>query len=115
MSGLVRLGIDSMMLNASRLWLVSWAPLMMPLALPQVPLIFSSALLIEASLAFIGAGDPNRLTWGLLVQTGQAYASRAWWLALFPGLALALTSVGLTLLALGRGDASSSTRFALTD
>ena len=91
------------------------APLMLPLALPQVPLIFSSALLIEASLAFLGAGDPNRLTWGLLVQAGQAYASQAWWLVLFPGLALALTSVGLTLLALGRDDAARSTRFVFTD
>lgn len=90
-------------------------PLMLPLALPQVPLIFSSVLLIEASLAFLGAGDPNRLTWGLLVQTGQAYASQAWWLVLFPGLALALTSVGLTLLALGRTDAASSTRLTWTD
>lgn len=79
-------------------------PLMLPLALAQVPLIFSSALLIEASLAFLGAGDPNRLTWGLLVQTGQAYAAQAWWLVLFPGLALALTSVGLTLLAIGSAD-----------
>ena len=91
------------------------APLMLPLALPQVPLIFSSALLIEASLAFLGAGDPNRLTWGLLVQTGQAYASQAWWLVLFPGLALALTSVGLTLLALGRYDASNPARLAAGD
>ena len=47
---------------------------------------------------------PNRLSWGILIQTGQSHALRGWWLALFPGLALALTSVGLTLLALGRGE-----------
>ena len=75
-------------------------PNMLPLALPQVPLIFSSALLIEAGLSFLGAGDPNRLSWGTLVQSGQANALRAWWLVLFPGLALALVCAGLTLLAL---------------
>ena len=77
-------------------------PNVLPLAWPQLPLIFASALLIEAGLCFLGAGDPNRLSWGILIQTGQSQALRGWWLALFPGLALALTSVGLSLLALGR-------------
>ena len=75
-------------------------PNMLPLALPQIPLIFSSALLIEAGLSFLGAGDPNRLSWGTLVQSGQANALRGWWLVLFPGLALALVCAGLTMLAL---------------
>lgn len=75
-------------------------PIMVPLALPHLPLIFAGALVIEAGLCFLGAGDPNRLSWGLLVQAGQSHALRAWWLALFPGLALALASVGLALLSL---------------
>lgn len=76
-------------------------PNVWPLALPQLPLVFASALMIEAGLCFLGAGDPNRLSWGLLIQGGQAHALRAWWLPLFPGLALATTCVGLTLLAQG--------------
>lgn len=76
-------------------------PNVLPLVLPQLPLIFTSALLIEAGLCFLGAGDPNRLSWGILIQTGQSHPLRAWWLALFAGLALALTSLGLTLLAVG--------------
>ena len=80
-------------------------PNMLPLVWPQLPLIFASALLIEAGLCFLGAGDPNRLSWGILIQTGQAHALRGWWLACFPGLALALASVGLTLLSLGRSGA----------
>ncbi|GAC1607019.1 MAG: ABC transporter permease [Ramlibacter sp.] len=90
-------------------------PLMLPLALPHIPLILCSALLIEAGLSFLGAGDPNRLSWGLLVQTGQAHSLRAWWLMLFPGLAFALTSVGLTLLALDRDDAQNADRLAATE
>lgn len=82
-------------------------PNVLPLAWPQLPLIFASALLIEAGLCFLGAGDPNRLSWGLLIQSGQAHALRGWWLALFPGLALALTAVGLSLLALGHSGPGS--------
>jgi peptide/nickel transport system permease protein len=82
-------------------------PIMIPLARPHLPLLFASALLIEAGLCFLGAGDPNRLSWGQLVQTGQSHALRAWWLALFPGLTLALASVGLSLLPMTR-DADES-------
>lgn len=79
-------------------------PNVLPLALPQLPLIFASALLIEAGLSFLGAGDPNRLSWGSLIHSGQTFALRGWWLALFPGLLLAVTCVGLTLLTLGIRD-----------
>lgn len=78
------------------------APNMLPIVLPQLPLIFASALLIEAGLCFIGAGDPNRLSWGILIHAGQAHALRGWWLPLFPGALLGLTCVALTLLAFGR-------------
>jgi peptide/nickel transport system permease protein len=84
-------------------------PNVLPLALPHVALIFASALLIEAGLSFLGAGDPNRLSWGILIYTGQSHALRGWWLALFPGFALALTSAGLALLALGHGEVVNET------
>ena len=92
----------ALLLGASRISVAvrHLMPNMLPLALPQVPLIFSSALLIEAGLSFLGAGDPNRLSWGTLVQSGQSNVLRAWWLVLFPGLALSLVCAGLTLLAL---------------
>ena len=106
----------ALLLGASRgsVALRHLVPNVLPLALPQLPLIFASALLIEAGLCFLGAGDPNRLSWGILIQTGQSHALRGWWLALFPGLALALTCVGLTLLTLGRGDAASDAGLAAT-
>ena len=85
-------------------------PNVLPMVLPQLPLIFASALLIEAGLCFLGAGDPNRLSWGILIQTGQSHALRGWWLALFPGLALALASVGLTLLSLDQGKLRNAER-----
>jgi len=104
----------ALLLGASRasVALRHLAPNMLPLALPQLPLIFASALLIEAGLCFLGAGDPNRLSWGILIQAGQSHALRGWWLALFPGLALALASVGLTLLSLGQREVENGTRLA---
>lgn len=102
----------ALLLGASRtsVALRHLAPNVLPLALPQLPLIFASALLIEAGLCFLGAGDPNRLSWGILIQTGQSHALRGWWLALFPGLALALVSVGLTLLSLGQSEVENDAR-----
>jgi peptide/nickel transport system permease protein len=86
------------------------APNVMPFAWPQLPLIFASALLIEAGLCFLGAGDPNRLSWGLLIQAGQAHALRGWWLGCFPGMMLALASLGCMLIALGHVDADEVAR-----
>jgi peptide/nickel transport system permease protein len=86
------------------------APNVLPLAWPQLPLIFASALLIEAGLNFLGAGDPNRLSWGLLIQAGQVHALRGWWLGCFPGMMLALASLGCMLIALGQVDADEVAR-----
>ena len=74
-------------------------PNVLPLAWPQLPLIFASALLSEPGLCFLGAGDPNRLSWGILIQSGQAHGLRGWWHACFPGMLLAATCLGLVLLA----------------
>jgi peptide/nickel transport system permease protein len=62
-------------------------------------LIFGAAwaILTESSLSFIGLGDPNRLSWGLMLN--QAFATGsiryAWWWVVPPGMALMLFLVGL--------------------
>ena len=66
----------------------------------QVP----SAILLEASLSFIGAGDPDVMSWGRMLNNEQQYMRQAWWTALFPGLAISLTAMGLALLADGIND-----------
>ena len=66
----------------------------------QVP----SAILLEASLSFIGAGDPNVMSWGRMLNNAQQYMRQAWWVATFPGLAISLTAMGLALLADGIND-----------
>jgi peptide/nickel transport system permease protein len=66
----------------------------------QVP----SAILLEASLSFIGAGDPDVMSWGRMLNNAQQYMRQAWWVALFPGLAISVTAMALALLADGIND-----------
>jgi peptide/nickel transport system permease protein len=66
----------------------------------QVP----SAILLEASLSFIGAGDPNVASWGRMLNGALQFMRQAWWTAAFPGLAISLVTLGLALTADGIND-----------
>ena len=67
------------------------------------PVIVNTALMIgqviltEASLAFLGLGDPNHISWGYMLNNAQPFLRQAWWMPLFPGLAIALAVLGFTL------------------
>lgn len=56
------------------------------------------AILIEAGLSFLGLGDPNVISWGQMLNDAQAFMRTAWWMAVFPGSAIALTILGVNLL-----------------
>ncbi len=61
-------------------------PNVFPLLLVQIIFGLAGAVLIEASLSFIGVGIPlNTITWGSLLNEAREHFS-AWWLVLFPGL-----------------------------
>lgn len=51
----------------------------------------AGAILTEASLSFLGLGDPNVVSWGQMIYIARSYITRGWWGALFPGLAIVLT------------------------
>ena len=54
---------------------------------------------VEATLSFLGAGiPPPTPTWGQMVSDGRAYLTTAWWLSLFPGLAIALVILSFNLI-----------------
>jgi peptide/nickel transport system permease protein len=54
------------------------------------------AMILEAGLSFIGMGvPPPTPSWGRILQEGVGYLTSAWWVGLFPGLALALTTAGV--------------------
>jgi peptide/nickel transport system permease protein len=79
---------------------------LLPVAAP--PLLVSAAfgvgwaILAEAALSFLGVGlPPPMASWGGILAVAPAYVDQAWWIALFPGLALFLTVAAYNLLAEG--------------
>jgi peptide/nickel transport system permease protein len=73
-------------------------PNALPAAIVVVSLNAGTVLLIEAGLGFIGLGDPHAMSWGYLANNAQRFLRVAWWMALFPGTAIALAVLGLNLL-----------------
>lgn len=65
----------------------------------------ANAIIIEASLSFLGLGDPTAITWGSMLSRGHVIIRRAWWVATFPGIAILLATLGFNLLGDGLRDA----------
>ncbi|QIQ02375.1 ABC transporter permease [Streptomyces liangshanensis] len=75
-------------------------PNVMPLVLAQTTLGISSAILTEATLAFLGLGDPTVVSWGGLLQDAReagAVSSGHWWYLAPPGIAIACVALAFTL------------------
>ncbi|GGV59750.1 ABC transporter permease [Streptomyces longisporoflavus] len=75
-------------------------PNVMPLVLAQTTLVISSAILTEATLAFLGLGDPTGVSWGGLLQDAReagAVSAGDWWYLAPPGLAIAVVALAFTL------------------
>jgi peptide/nickel transport system permease protein len=70
-------------------------------------IVFGGAVVAEASLAFIGLGDPGATSWGQMAAAGFALVGRTWWAWAVPTAALVLVS-GLVALAVERGTAQRS-------
>jgi peptide/nickel transport system permease protein len=65
----------------------------------QTTLSFSTAILSEATLSFLGLGtQPPHPSWGTMLSAGRRFMELAPWVAVYPGLAIALTVLGLNLL-----------------
>jgi peptide/nickel transport system permease protein len=64
----------------------------------QATFNFAYAVLAEASLSFVGAGAPPPApSWGNILSEGRIYMQNAPWITIFPGVAIALTVLGLNL------------------
>ncbi|MGW5215258.1 ABC transporter permease [Streptomyces sp. NPDC004051] len=75
-------------------------PNVMPLVLAQTTLIISAAILAEATLAFLGLGDPTVVSWGGLLQDAReagAVSAGRWWYLVPPGIAIAVVALAFTL------------------
>ena len=68
-------------------------------------LMIATAILTESALSFLGLGDPNRISWGYMIGAARTVFRQAWWLSVFPGLAIALTVLAINLVGEGLNDA----------
>ncbi len=74
----------------------------------------AAAILVESALSFLGIGvQPPTPSWGNILIDGKATLGVAWWLTLFPGLAILLTVLGYNLLGEGLRDALGPKRGAI--
>ena len=71
----------------------------------QTSLDTGHAILIEAGLAFLGLGDPNVQSWGEMLQRSQIYLLSAWWMSIFPGLAIFFVVLAVNLIGDGLNEA----------
>lgn len=61
-------------------------------------LLVASTIIFEASLSFLGLGvQPPTPTWGGMVSDGRDYLADAWWVSVFPGMAILFTVLGINL------------------
>lgn len=66
----------------------------------------AGAVLMESGLSFLGLGvQAPQASWGNILTDGKEYIQFAWWLSLFPGLAILITVLGYNLLGEGLRDA----------
>ncbi|MDR1165657.1 MAG: ABC transporter permease [Deltaproteobacteria bacterium] len=77
----------------------------LPNALPPILVAaafdVSFAILLEGSLSFLGLGDPNQMSWGLIIGQNKNYALDAWWTIFFPGFAIFLSVLAVCLVSDG--------------
>jgi peptide/nickel transport system permease protein len=60
--------------------------------------LFSNIVLAEAALSYLGLGTGSfHPSWGAMINSGQEYIYKAWWLILFPGAALVTTLIAINL------------------
>jgi len=68
-----------------------------PNVIPQIvvntSILIARAILLEAGLSFLGAGDPNVISWGWTLSNAFPFITIAWWMITFPGFALFITAL----------------------
>jgi peptide/nickel transport system permease protein len=81
----------------------------LPNALPPLvvsaTLAIGAAILFEAGLSFLGLGDPNQMSWGLMIGSSRQYVLSCWWAVAFPGMAIFITVLAVSLIGDGLNDA----------
>lgn len=92
--------------SGSRILFLHIAPNTLSILIVRISTSLSYAILAEASLSFLGlSASPPTPTWGSMLRDGQSFMQQAPWVAIFPGIAIALAVLGFNLLGDGLRDA----------
>lgn len=100
------LAVKAMGAKSPRIIFLHILPNAMAPVLVAATLGVASAVLTESALSFLGIGvQPPTPSWGNILTLGQSTLGVAWWLSLFPGMAILITVLGYNLLGEGIRDA----------
>ena len=73
--------------------------------LVQATVLIPAAIIAESLLSFLGLGvQPPTPSWGVMLSAAQAYLDQAWWLALYPGIAIFVATMSFNLFGDGLRD-----------
>ncbi|MFC2013430.1 ABC transporter permease [Chloroflexota bacterium] len=89
----------------SRIVLAHLIPNVISLIIVIATLSIPGVILAEAALSFIGLGDPQVASWGMILRAGQQNLDTTWWVAVAPGVMLFLTVLAFNFLGDGLRDA----------
>lgn len=100
--------IEAIRAQGASAWRIIWrhiAPNTLSPLLVKATFIFSEAVIIEATLSFLGAGVPAPdPSWGNILSDGKLVIFNAWWMTVFPGMFIIFAVLGLNLLGDGMRD-----------
>ena len=88
-----------------RLMLREILPNALPPLIVSATLIIGSAILFEAGLSFLGLSDANVMSWGLMIGSNRRNILECWWAVTFPGGAIFMTVLAVSLIGDGLNDA----------
>lgn len=80
-------------------------PNTLPIIVTNLTLMVGSVVLVEASLEFLGLGNPNQISWGYMLHNGQHFMRDAWWMLFFPTLAVCMLVFALNVVGDALNDA----------
>ena len=65
----------------------------------------ATAILTESALSFLGLGDRNLMSWGFMIGASRTMIREAWWMCVWPGVAILMTVLAINLIGEGMNDA----------
>ncbi|WP_342052446.1 MULTISPECIES: ABC transporter permease [unclassified Cupriavidus] len=99
------LAAETIGMSHARIIVTQILPNALPPVIAMATLTVATAIQTEASLSFLGLGDPNVMSWGTIIGSGREQVADAWYICALPGLAIVLTVLAFNLVGEGLNDA----------